>query len=1169
MKQLSALTALLLLGLAAPVAQAQPIPDPIPIRGRIEAPQAIGARVELLPLSISFESALRQIDGQPETPLASTLPAADGTFVLTAPEPGFYRVAVRAEGFLDLERPLDQLLGPMDLPPVRLRPARTLEVAVLGTDGKPAAGIAVLGLPRGVGSEDWMAANRRGISGEDGLVRLPRGDGEALTLVIADPAFFGQLTSSSEGRITLRLEQRSLVEVRVQESNGRPLPGAVLWGGPFPLAATGPDGRLRVTPDAPPEVALRVETADGREAPLSFAPGESRRRVTPVAREVRTGQVLDAATRKPVPGALVWQQQPREGRTVWTRTGTDGGFRLATSSRTPLLAVAADHLTASTPESLPEGPLSLLLEPAASLAGRVVDAADRPIAGAVVEAMPSAFNRMGWERGRTAADGTFRLGRLAAGQGYRLTVKAEGFLPGALQATVEATPVPGGEKRPPLRVVLHRGAQVTGRLVDPAGRPVAGAALSLVALREGAMEGMMQSPLEDEPLRAASDAAGRFRLAPAAPGRFFLHLIHPDLALTGRPTVEVTDARQVEMGEVRLAPAAAIEGLVLDSRGAPLPGASVSLAFTDHRVRREPTFSGPDGRFRFGGLAPGRFDLHVYFQGHRAQEIPGVEAPTAEPLRVTLRPARSLTGRVVDREGRPIPGVIVSAAETRELQMADESQTGSSSRSAGETDSEGRFVTRDLEPGTFHLTFQAAGFRPEVVRGLTIREEEDPAPLEVVLERGAVLSGRVADSRGRPAAGLRIFVLSLERADPLLPSDSWEETDAEGRYRIAGLATGRNRIGVQDGSDMRRLLERTVTLGSGDQRLDLELPAGHRISGRVVNEQGEPVPGTRLMLVLVGQPPLRADSGPEGGFRFTDVPEGTWRLTGSARGQAPLSEEVRVAGGDLDDLVLRLSPAATITGRLLGLTEAERGQVQISAGPAPTREGGVAPLQIAGSADAAGAYRIPDVGPGTWNVQAFLPSGRSARGVVQVSAAGEEATLDLEIPRGITLSGRVLLDGRPLSGAQVTVARIENGRALDSRQETTRHDGTFELKGVEPGRVTLAVLAQGIGQSRALDLAADQEVTIEILTGQVNGHVLSADGQPVEGAIVSLRGEDTDLAVSFQGFQARTDERGAFEIPRVAAGSYRVTVSRPGSAPVEQRITVTPEGTTRVEAVLK
>jgi protocatechuate 3,4-dioxygenase beta subunit len=1164
MKQLSGFTALLLLALAAPLARAEPAPGSISIRGRITPPVPSDTRVELLPVSASVQEALRQLSGDPEPPLATVRPAADGTFTLTVPEPGFYRVAVRAEGFLDLEAPLPQLLAETDLPPVRLRPAATLEVAVLGVDGKPAAGIAVLGLPSGGGNDAWTASIRRAVSGDDGLLRLPRSEGETLTLVVIDPRFFGQIADSGEERTTLRLKQRPLVEVRVRDANGRPLSGAVLWGGPFLLAATGPDGQLRVSSDLQPGLSLQVETADGREAPLSFSPGESSRTVTPVPQEVRTGRVLDAATRKPLPGALVWQQSPRQARISWTRTEADGSFRLPAEPGVPLVAIAPGYLAFNTPERPSEGPLSVLLEPAVSLAGRVEDGAGRPVADAVIEALPANFQRMDWERGRTRADGTFLLSRLGAGQAYRLEVKAEGFLP----ARLDATPGAAGEKRPPLRIVLDRGAAVTGRLIDSAGQPVTGAALSLMALPEG----MTETWSTDHPLSAMSDAAGRFRLGPAEPGRFQLDLIHPDFALATRPTIAVAGSRDVDAGDLRLAPAVAIEGRVTDGRGAPLPGTRVSISSLTTERRREPAVSDADGRFRLGGLAPGgRFDLTVFHPGHLPHEAPGVEAPLPEPLRITLRPARSLAGRVVDDAGKPIPGVRISLVETRELRMAGGAQGGSSSRSAGETDAEGRFLATHLTPGTVHLSFVASGFRGKVLRGLSIPEEEDPAPVEVVLETGAVLSGRVVDSRGRPAAGLRVLVHPLEPNEGMALSGAEADTEADGGFRIAGLAPGQLRVEVQDWQTQqgRLLAEKTIALGSGGgNRLDLTLPDRHRLSGRVVNEQGEPVRGARLTLTADRGQAASADSAPDGSFRFTDVPEGTWRLTVRARGHAPAAEEVRLAGGDLDGLALRLSRGGTITGRLLGLTGSERGQVRVVAWPEAGGAGTVLSSAV-GPVDDEGGYRVPDVGPGKWTVEASLPSGRTGRGVVQLSAPGEDAALDLEIPRGLTLSGRVLLDGQPLSGAAVTAATVHDGGQAGSWQGTTRHDGTFELQGVEPGRVTLAVLAQGIGQARALDLASDQEVTIEIITGLVNGHVLSADGQPVEGALVSLRGENPELAVSFQGVQTRSDERGAFELPRVAAGSYRVTVSRPGSAPVEQRIVVTPAGTTRVEAVLK
>jgi hypothetical protein len=137
-------------------------------------------------------------------------------------------------------------------------------------------------------------------------------------------------------------------------------------------------------------------------------------------------------------------------------------------------------------------------------------------------------------------------------------------------------------------------------------------------------------------------------------------------------------------------------------------------------------------------------------------------------------------------------------------------------------------------------------------------------------------------------------------------------------------------------------------------------------------------------------------------------------------------------------------------------------------------------------------------------------------------------------------------------------------------QVTTLHDGSFTVEGLLPGPLTLAVVSsEGIGQARRIELAADLELSFDILTGRAGGHVVTIDGQPLEGVIVAFQGEDPDLTLSFSAPQVRTDERGAFEVPRLAAGSYRITAQAPGFGPASQRVTVTPGGTTEVQVVLK
>src|SRR5687767_3774648 len=61
-------------------------------------------------------------------PLVRTATAADGRFEVVAPEPGMYRVVIRAAGSLPMEAKLLPLLAPAELPPLRLIPDESLRV---------------------------------------------------------------------------------------------------------------------------------------------------------------------------------------------------------------------------------------------------------------------------------------------------------------------------------------------------------------------------------------------------------------------------------------------------------------------------------------------------------------------------------------------------------------------------------------------------------------------------------------------------------------------------------------------------------------------------------------------------------------------------------------------------------------------------------------------------------------------------------------------------------------------------------------------------------------------------------------------------------------------------------------------------------------------------------
>ncbi|MFL6197363.1 MAG: carboxypeptidase regulatory-like domain-containing protein, partial [Thermoanaerobaculia bacterium] len=131
---------------------------------------------------------------------------------------------------------------------------------------------------------------------------------------------------------------------------------------------------------------------------------------------------------------------------------------------------------------------------------------------------------------------------------------------------------------------------------------------------------------------------------------------------------------------------------------------------------------------------------------------------------------------------------------------------------------------------------------------------------------------------------------------------------------------------------------------------------------------------------------------------------------------------------------------------------------------------------------AEGDYRIPDVSPGTWTVLAQLPSQVSVQGQVQIGDGDQEVVLDLQLPTGATLSGRITRDGKPLPGVMVFVQPAADENRMQA-QARTAWDGTFRLERLPPATYKLLVLVSPEAPyTRLVEVDGDREVMIEIPT---------------------------------------------------------------------------------------
>jgi protocatechuate 3,4-dioxygenase beta subunit len=685
------------------------------------------------------------------------------------------------------------------------------------------------------------------------------------------------------------------------------------------------------------------------------------------------------------------------------------------------------------------------------------------------------------------------------------------------------------------------GLSAFGRVVDAAQRPVAGAEVVLVPA--GETRNFYFSAAEAGEPAAATGADGRFTMAGLQPGRFDLYAQAPGFALAVVPGVEVGQGRgPTDLGTVVLRSGAVLEGRVVDLQDQPIEGAQVAVtALPRMRLAATETRTAADGTFSIPNLRPkDSVALEVEKQGFVRASFRSVEVPGREPLRIVLTPAVRISGRLVDEVKRqPVPEaeVAVYRAGTRFVASGRVRGARVGRARAG---ADGRFVIEGVEPGKLILEAVAPGFIDAQMPAFDAPGGRN-VEIELALRRGAVVAGRVLGPDGRPVPGARVSLSSGDRTT---------SSDKDGNYRLEGVADGLRTFIAEHDEYQRAVQDLKVELG--DNRLDLRLAPGFEVSGRVVDAAGRPVAGAGVEfanpLLGVFRSPRRTTSGADGGFRAGGLAAGVYAVTAEKPGLAAARlEGVRIAG-PVEGLELRLEEGGAIRGRLLGLELADLPDVRVQAhGKGVSRTGQV---------DHRGEYRIEGLAAGEWNVVATKGS-RDAHEKVTV-AAGAEAVLDLDLGKGLTLSGRIVQDGKPVANATVFTERTD--RASHARGMTGPH-GDFRLEGLEPGAYRLSVVQRdtGLRHQEAVELTGDRELSIHISTQRIAGHVVDAsDSSPVAAAIVSVEpvgGPPPPSPASPIG--STSDGDGAFVIAGVSPGAYRVTAERWGYAPAAATVEVT------------
>ncbi len=328
-------------------------------------------------------------------------------------------------------------------------------------------------------------------------------------------------------------------------------------------------------------------------------------------------------------------------------------------------------------------------------------------------------------------------------------------------------------------------------------------------------------------------------------------------------------------------------------------------------------------------------------------------------------------------------------------------------------------------------------------------------------------------------------------------------TDAQGRYRLSDLPSGEYSVTARQLRSFRQRTTRRITLAGKDlDGLDFKVKVVGVITGKVTDENNEPVPGMTIFLVgreyHLGAPGYFfqgiTTTDDRGQYTLSDVISGNPYFVLAekrtrnqpARSEVPLNPKLRrrihlrtwypnspvkegamaitLSSGERRegvDIEAKKSQSYCISGTLEGVN-----------GPAPLRfeveplqpssgvsnYGGVFMASPGGTAGADGRFRVCDLTPGSYRLTANDMSsnrGQPNFGVMEVTISDRDISgLKIIAFPGLPLEGEVVLDGRPPEKPISTKITVTLGPLLraqfmgETLSVTSEIPGSFSFPGL-------------------------------------------------------------------------------------------------------------------------
>lgn len=527
---------------------------------------------------------------------------------------------------------------------------------------------------------------------------------------------------------------------------------------------------------------------------------------------------------------------------------------------------------------------------------------------------------------------------------------------------------------------LEPGTTIGGIIRDEEGNSVEGATVYLLVPGTNA-PGEPRAQIWDHPVKTDTQGRWRCEILPSKLEDIWIRLSHPDFISdtrygeTPKPTIE---RLRDQTGVMVMKKGVTVTGRVLDGDGMPVEGASVAQGSDRFGSHYPEIMTDAQGRFIFRNVKPGELVLTVQTRRH-APELKRIQVEQGvEEVEFRLGPGRTIRGRVVDGQGRPVPGAMVAADTWR----------GHRSLSFRlDTDAEGRWRWDEAPEDDVLFDFGKEGFMYSRRQPLRPSDREQT----ITLRRPLTVRGTVTDAEtGQPIERFRVLSgIDWGRGgEPYFRRDEARPVTG-GRYEVRFQQPYPLHLVRIEADGYIPALSRGFKDDEGEQVFDFKLKRGADLVGVARLTDGSPLAGAEVVLITPNRAPslvggrlantrdhLVVTTGPDGRFRLPAQngpasvlvlhDRGTGRRTTEELAESP---EVRVEPWGRIEGLLRIGSRPGADQEVGAIVEVQDGL------PGPAWR-----FSYTARTDAEGRFVIDRVAPGPVTVHRSLhyPSARGS-----------------------------------------------------------------------------------------------------------------------------------------------------------------------------------------------